>query len=466
MGKRILSLWLRPKKEESQSKSSEGEGHERLLALAGQLSFFSPIVALDVLPDDAAKSEMRELYLGCNLDITGCEKLFDGEVNLLRTLCRKIESADTFHLAAAPSVGSAWAFSRFGKNRLTIISKQKLRDSLMTLPVAALRLDPKTLASLDEVNITHIEQLMKLTRSSLLSRFGPTVLKRIDQAFGIEEEPLLPMTFPGTLRAEKIFLTPLISLEGLQASGHKLLGLLLEKLEHAHKKAAHLMLEVKTVQAPLQIKEIILSVPTTDKKHFSFLLSAQLEKLNMGLGIESLALSIFKTEDAAGVTENYLPHHNEALASKKHVGNLLDILGEHLGEEKITTLVCNESHIPERSFSFQPLSVLSRKKTSDGLKMNEDVCRERPSVLFHIPSPAQVIAALPDSPPSWLKWRDRRYRIKIGLGPERIAPEWWGNDPDLFRTRDYFKIQLQSGTWLWIFRELETQRWFIHGIWC
>ena len=30
---------------------------------------------------------------------------------------------------------------------------------------------------------------------------------------------------------------------------------------------------------------------------------------------------------------------------------------------------------------------------------------------------------------------------------------------------DYFRIQTEGGQWLWVFRELETGRWFVQGGW-
>ncbi|HQH28341.1 MAG TPA: hypothetical protein PLP17_13165, partial [Oligoflexia bacterium] len=90
---------------------------------------------------------------------------------------------------------------------------------------------------------------------------------------------------------------------------------------------------------------------------------------------------------------------------------------------------------------------------------------ERPSLLFFRPHPVQAMAAMPDNPPFWLKWKNNTYRIVAGTGPERIAPEWWGKDDSLCAARDYFKVQLSTGTWMWIFREVETSNWFIHGIW-
>ena len=70
-----------------------------------------------------------------------------------------------------------------------------------------------------------------------------------------------------------------------------------------------------------------------------------------------------------------------------------------------------------------------------------------------------------------IRWRDEDHRVLSALGPCRISPEWWRHAaaspsaiaPD--KTRDYFKLQDHAGRWLWVYREVETSRWFIHGRW-
>jgi protein ImuB len=74
---------------------------------------------------------------------------------------------------------------------------------------------------------------------------------------------------------------------------------------------------------------------------------------------------------------------------------------------------------------------------------------------------------LPDKPPSRIRWRNATLSIISGIGPERIAPEWWRGDlqRDIFSERDYFTIQDASGRWLWVFRDNTSQSWFVHGVW-
>jgi protein ImuB len=64
----------------------------------------------------------------------------------------------------------------------------------------------------------------------------------------------------------------------------------------------------------------------------------------------------------------------------------------------------------------------------------------------------------PDRPglPALFRWRRQEFRVTHARGPERIAPEWWLDDPEWRSgTRDYWVVSTDSGARLWLF--------FAHG---
>ena len=100
--------------------------------------------------------------------------------------------------------------------------------------------------------------------------------------------------------------------------------------------------------------------------------------------------------------------------------------------------------------------------------------------LLDPPERIEAVAEIPDGPPIRFRWRRVLHAVRKAEGPERIAPEWWREpgseaaprrtcaDPAL--TRDYFRIEDESGRRFWLYREglwrRETQapRWFLHGL--
>ncbi len=88
---------------------------------------------------------------------------------------------------------------------------------------------------------------------------------------------------------------------------------------------------------------------------------------------------------------------------------------------------------------------------------------------------------MPDGPLSrfrWVKegdewpdlWKQDWQKIAAFEGPERIAMEWWRNDRGEKLTRDYFRVESETGARFWLYREGLAQtgklapRWYVHGL--
>ena len=73
----------------------------------------------------------------------------------------------------------------------------------------------------------------------------------------------------------------------------------------------------------------------------------------------------------------------------------------------------------------------------------------------------------PPNPPARFRWRGRMHETAAISGVERIAPEWWFDDPE-WRTgiRDYRRVTTRGGEALWLFHAhggRASAGWFCHG---
>jgi protein ImuB len=68
------------------------------------------------------------------------------------------------------------------------------------------------------------------------------------------------------------------------------------------------------------------------------------------------------------------------------------------------------------------------------------------------------------APPERFRWRARTHQIAQATGPERIAPEWWLDDPD-WRSgpRDYWRVETETGLRLWLFFTPQSPGWWVEG---
>ena len=126
-------------------------------------------------------------------DVTGCERLFKGEANLLRQAIDGLDAQGfTCRGAIADTPGGAWALSHAHEDPAVIAEPGQTAAELASLPVWSLRIGDRTTAALASVGVETIGSLWRLPRSSLGSRFGDGLIDRIDQALGDLPEVLTP----------------------------------------------------------------------------------------------------------------------------------------------------------------------------------------------------------------------------------------------------------------------------------
>lgn len=417
-----------------------------LESLARWAMRWSPIVSSD-RPD------------GIVLDITGCEHLFGGERPLVESLTRGLRRLGlTARAASGSNVGAAWAVARFARTTPTLIEAGREREALAELPVRALRVSEQAIDGLAEVGVERIGQVLALPRSALPARYGQEILRRIDQALGAAFEPV------GRV-AEEVRIVASVDLPG-GTTDHDTLGLaardvltdLATQLERRESGARRVVVAFKRLDEGEVSIDLRVSRPTREAPHLWKLLRPKLERLHLGFGIECI------TAEAAAVS--LVPHEQATLGRRacdrgeddRAFAEMLDTIANRIGREQVRRAERIQSHRPERAARFVPYGTGQHEPvwSTEGALI-------RPSRLVEPPVPIEVIALSPDGPVVRLsRGSGEPAAITACLGPERIGGEWWRVRES---GRDYFRVQDDSGLWLWIFRETHTGSWFIHGEW-
>ena len=452
--------------------------HRELMALKALARWalrFSPIVAVD--PPD-----------GVLIDIAGCERLFHGERQLLTAITTAVAHLGFQNrLASASTFACAWAIARFGSPDQFIVPNARERKALEPLPIAALRVDQATIEALREVGIDRIGHLLKLPRSSLGARFGAPLLGRLDQAMGKAAETIDPVRPVEPPMVERIFAGPTTQLEAIQLAVRELLEELSEHLQQRECGVRLLELRFDRIDAEPIRETITLSRPSRDAKHLWSLLGPRVESINLGYGVERVVLTAQRWARLSHVQMKQWGCDAEAAGNvERDVGALVDALANRLGSDRIMRAEPIETHVPERAFRYcavmeeqrhegTPQCLAASQRRARGERHEGIIDADRPPVLLERPEPITVMALTPDGPPARLRWRGMEQRITASAGPERIACEWWreGTPPEQARrhegtkwgARDYFKVQDERGCWLWVYRVVETGRWFVHGLW-
>ena len=420
---------------------------ERLEAFQGALvrwaERFSPMAGVDL---------NRALVL----DITGCAHLFGGEAAMLEAVVSALaERGLTARAAIADTKGAAWALAHFGRGG--IAEPGKTRAAIADLPVAALRLESGIVDALAKVGITTVEPLTRMPRGALARRFGIECMRRLDQAMGSEPEALSPARAVPVFSARMTLPEPIGLVRDVMAGLERLLERLCQQLEQHHMGARTLRLTVRRVDGEDQRAEISLAQPGRDPMRLRALFERKVDEIDAGFGIDALRLRAVTVEalKPAQIVQG------QRETSEQKLADLVSRLGNRIGFEQVVRFLPADSHIPERAFSTAAAAYSAPERWRAG--------RERPIALLR-PKPVQVPPGeeMPVSrPPERFLLERRVHTIAEMRGIERLAPEWWWDDPD-WRSgpRDYWFVATQEGPRLWMFRTAAVRKpaWYLHGV--
>ncbi|MBY8977021.1 DNA polymerase Y family protein [Rhodobacteraceae bacterium NNCM2] len=416
------------------TRPAQPERHEAMLgALARWAERFSPLVGTD--QDDTLV-----------IDISGCAHLFGGEA----ALCKRVamdcaELGLTTRIGLADTRGGAWALAHAAPG---IAPAGATRRALEDLPVGALRIDPATVEGLGALGLGTIGALARIARGQLARRFGVATLKRLDQALGVEPEPVSPDRARPHFAARLSLPEPIGLTKDVMAGLERLLERVCTALTREHQGARRLRLIARRVDNQDQSAEIRLAQPGRDPMRLRALFERKVAEMDAGFGIEALRLIALETEPLK-------PAQTGRESESDRLADLLSRLGNRIGFEHVTRFLPNESHIPERAFTIAAAAWSEPQSLAAGLP--------RPLTLF---PPERLARHESSALPRRFRWRGEVLSTAKAVGPERIAPEWWWDDP-AWRSgpREYWRIETAEGPRLWLYRSFRPRtEWWVHGV--
>jgi len=440
---------------------AEPEADRRLLeGLAAWCDRYTPLVALEGVE-------------GLFLDITGCAHLFGGERRMLKEIAtRFFEQGFRVRAALASTPGAAWAAARFHDR--VIVAAGDEGELLARLPLAALRIEAGTQASLESVGLRTVGSVMGTPRGPLARRFGTLLLERLDQALGRVEEAVSPRLPIPPLSVERRLAEPIASTDDIEALVTMLAAALKKELEAREEGARTLRLHLFRVDGAVGHITVGASRPLRRpdriRKLFRERLTALAEDIDAGYGFDLVRLSALAT--APFEVEQADLSGDVCVDATEDIAMLADRVRARLGERAFLQPVLKQSHLPEEACRNVPYAELlppSRPTAAEERLPENFSPAGRPIRLFENPEPVEIMAVeVPEGPPRQFRWRRALHRVTRAEGPERIAPEWWqstGTAP----ARDYFRVEDDAGRRYWLYREGlygaagKLPRWFMQG---
>ncbi len=526
------------------------EDVEALCELAEQAQQFSPLVGIEQLDKKlwAGRSLLQPECL--LLDVTGIAGLFGGESQLLDGVCRWLAGQRLFGcLGLAGTVGAAWALANYrtrtspvppAPTAATAVRKDGADDQtqppsglppcrtacadaghdshiLADLPLAALRLEPTTIHSLQRLGLRTIGQLSQLPRAGTASRLGEQLLLRWDQATGCQAEPIIARHASPDWHLEQSLEFPTQHRETMVELVRRLTRQLSERLSRRGQGALRIVCRLDLVEAPPLVMQLGLFRPNADAQHLEMLLVGQLEQQLPSRWAAGGARPLWRLSLHATLTAPLVWRQTELFeatqtADRRQLAQLVDTLSSRLGHKAVLGATVQREAQPELACRLQPLTgrkpdgdaqqtvrkLSSRLARRRGEPAREDPQR-RPTQLFSPPLPIQVAGRwappldsnfnsqteLPDSAqtdndlsdnnlpttpapvaaaqaacPARFTMRGTWLDIIQATGPERLESGWW-RGPSV--RRDYYRVATEQASCWWIFRDLNSGQWFLHG---
>ena len=420
------------------------------------------------------------------LDIAGCARLFGGEESLLATLRTALENFGlTVRLALADTPGAAWALAHCGTEDPAVVAAgtgpSGLKDALAELPVAALRLSAEVADGLVSFGLDRIRTLSGIESVKLIRRFGVEPVRRLQQALGQVDEPIIPLRPLPPREAHRAFAEPISTPFDIRAAVDGLLDDLCLELSRSGEGARRLHLVCHRVDGDRRSLTIGTSRPLRRKRPLMGLFAEKLEQVEPGFGIDEIVLATDVVETIEEVQEGWsvaAPARYRA-ADEEELADLLDRLGNRFGFGRIGRPVPQQSWLPERAARRE-----SGSQPASAAGWPEDRCR--PLRLLSPPERVEIVQLESDDPSPaargetarpagsddlchglrGFRRQGRLHQLRMTEGPERLECEWWREDAP---RRDYYLVEDETGGRYWLFREggggsVAMSRWFLHGV--
>lgn len=404
--------------------AAEQAALQRLAAWCYQ---FSSTVVVGEVPEELRRARTGRLWL----EIGASLKLFGGLRPLITTLEQGLGSLGyTYSLGIGPTLEGAALLARAGI-RVAITTPHALYERIRNLPLSLLALDPEIERDLHTVGVRTIGLLLELPREGVTKRFGPELGDFLDRLTGEAPDPRPLFQLPAEYRGRIDFECEVRSTEALLFPLRRLLYELAGFLRARDTGVEQFGIELAHRQGETSLR-IGLSSSDRNAERFLTLVREKLERIDLPAPTLGIELYADRFAPPASLQPDMF---DGSLQQSETLAHTLDRISARLGAEQVHGVKVVADHRPEASWAPAP----------------PDEPRE--SLAF----PDRPLWLLPDPKPLELSAMPQ-----ITSGPERIEAGWW--DQGEVR-RDYYIVRTSTGADLWVFRDLKTQAWYLHGFW-
>ena len=442
---------------------------QALRAVAHVALGFSPSVAW--LP--AATADDPPGLVGVRLEVRSCLRYWGGLPQLLHTLRTALAPlGHRVHTACAPTALGAALLAgwRSGLHQgAHVQDREALQHLLDRAPLHLLVADAARQQALAGMGLQCLADVRRLPRDGLARRFGPALLRRIDQARGHAPEAHTWLTLPPRFTSRLELQHRADTTDQVLAGAQILLARLVAWVRASQGCVARFQLVLHhgprhrsdstiPTHTPLDIAP---ARPSADAAHLQALLAERLARLPLPAPVLDLGLVCDARVDAAPPNaELFGAQHASPDSQREGLARLVERLQARLGQAQVQCLAPVPDHRPECGTRWQPADPArlgAAQPAAGAVQQQARSLATQP--LWLLPQPQVLVER--DAMPL-LNGRP----LQLLAGPERLESGWWDGGLAL---RDYFIAEAAGGALVWVYRSRlpvvgDEPGWFLQGL--
>lgn len=368
---------------------------------------------------------------------------------------------------------------------------QQSKEQLEQVPVAYLGYESEfnsniKISRIKEMGIKVLGEIINLPGSAIGRRFGKAFLQYLYRLKGDVNDPQDLFSIPEVFSIQRCFVNGLDTIEQILFPAKPMLESLTAFLKIRRVMAVNIIWRFHCFNSDELLFEIALSSEVQNAEQLLMLTRLKLQTFILREKVETVFL---ESKEFIGLKERQCfldlnDDRTEILNGSEEIDSLMDKLKVRLGSERCSGLLLKDDYLPENLSSN--ISVLDEKALDDTILKTKSVSKTKST------SQEKTFDLLNEQP-LWLldkpkvisvfRYQDKQklncgeplnyrvqpnYRIKpsyrgalsIISNPERIENSWWINN----QQRDYYIAENKVGIRYWIYRDLATDQWLLHGV--
>jgi protein ImuB len=374
------------------------------------------------------------------LEVGRSLKFFSGLKSIKQLLVREFRRRGLeFNLSAASTPLAALWLAR--AKSVDVPSHAELPGFLRVLDLAVTGWPAPVQRRLREMGITTIGEILRLPRAGFARRFGRECLEDLDRASGRLPDPQRVYQAPQKLCWAADFETELIDRQILATAIESGVESLVCDLRERQAEVSEIGIDLLHLHGPDTRECVQFVEPVHGQARLLAPLLVHLETVALTRPITGLRLQTGVLLPMECAAARLLVDIEDGPAAGVSPFALIECLRGRLGLDAVCGIELLAEHRPERAWNRLTHGLM---QVESNPVLPSHRAAERPLWLLPWPRSLNRPACIPETI----------------SGPERIESGWWdGMDV----RRDYYVTRTEDGERWWVFRDCETEQWYLHG---